>query len=57
MSNELKDIVERLNRCYESDAGWIVESASKRSDGGWDLSIQPVATAPEAPQEATNDND
>ena len=43
MSNELKDIVERLNRCYENDNGWIVESASKRPDGGWDLIIQSVA--------------
>lgn len=42
MSNELKDIVDRLQKNYE-DEGWIVESASRRPDGGWDLIIQSVA--------------
>ena len=39
MGNELKDIVERL--CGYDD-GWIVETAGKRADGGWDLIVQPL---------------
>ncbi len=41
MSNELKDIAVRLSGY--ADDGWVIESASKRPDGGWDLIIQPVA--------------
>ena len=52
MANELKDIAERLHKDYE-DEGWEIRSAEKRQDGGWTLVIQP---APEAPQEATDDN-
>lgn len=52
MSNELKDIAERLNRY--ADEGWIIESADKRKDGGWNLIIQPMGK--KQPQEATNDN-
>ena len=56
MSNELKDIAERLNKNYE-DEGWIIETAEKRADGGWNLVIQPMVKAPKAEnQEATNDN-
>lgn len=54
MSNELKDIAERLNKNYE-DEGWIIETAEKRKDGGWNLVIQPMVL-PKADQEATNDN-
>ena len=54
MSNELKDIAERLNKNYE-DAGWKIETAEKRADGGWNLVIQPMV-APEVDQEATDDN-
>jgi hypothetical protein len=53
MSNELKDIAERLNR-YSDDNGWQIESASKRADGGWDLIIQPMG---KDTKEAGNDND
>ena len=53
MANELKDIAERLNG-YAND-GWVIESAEKRSDGGWNLIIQPMAK--EQTQGATNDND
>ena len=53
MSNELRDIADRLNKNYE-DAGWKIETAEKRADGGWNLVIQPMV--PEADQEATNDN-
>ena len=56
MSNELRDIAERLNKNYE-DAGWKIETAEKRADGGWNLVIQPMGKEPEVdPQEATNDN-
>lgn len=57
MSNELKDIAERLNRY--ADEGWIIESAGKRPDGGWDLIIQPMekeAKKAKKTKEATNDN-
>ena len=52
MSNELKDIAQRLNGY--SDDGWEITQAAKHEDGSWTLTIQPMA--PEADQEATNDN-
>lgn len=52
MSNELLDIADKLNG-YDGQ-GWKIETAEKRADGGWNLVIQPMA--PEADQEATNDN-
>ena len=56
MSNELRDIAERLNKNYE-DEGWKIETAEKRADGGWNLVIQPMEKAPKAvAQEATDEN-
>lgn len=55
MGNELKDIVERLNRDYEG-AGWVITSAAKQVDGGWNLTIQPITKPGEISQEAANDN-
>ena len=55
MSNELKDIAQRLNPY--SDDGWEIIAATKTNNGSWDLTIQPVAPAPTEDQEATNDND
>lgn len=55
MSNELLDIADKLNG-YKDGQGWKIITATKRNDGSWNLTIQPVATAPEATQEATNDN-
>ena len=52
MSNELKDIAERLDRY--ADEGWEITSAEKLANGGWNLIIQPIAK--EQTQEATNDN-
>ena len=54
MSNELKDIAQRLNP-YNDD-GWQIETAEKRADGGWNLVIHPMVKATEVPQEVTNDN-
>ncbi|MBO5921092.1 MAG: hypothetical protein J6Q48_01725 [Bacteroidaceae bacterium] len=55
MSNELKDIVNRLNGY--SDDGWVVTSAEKLGNGGWRLDLQPLVKEPEAEmQEATDDN-
>lgn len=55
MSNELKDIVNRLNGY--SDGGWVVISAEKLAGGGWRLELQPLINEPEAEkQEATNEN-
>lgn len=53
MSNELKDIVNRLNGY--SDDGWVVTSAEKLANGGWRLDIQPYEPEAEK-QEATNEN-
>lgn len=53
MSNELKDIAERLNKY--ADEGWEITSAEKLANGGWRLDIQPIAEK-EEPQEATNEN-
>lgn len=44
MSNELKDIAERLNKSYEDD-GWEITQAAKQEDGSWHLEIQPVTKA------------
>lgn len=55
MSNELKDIVQRLNGY--SDDGWEITQAAKHEDGSWTLTIQPLEEEKEAvPQEATDDN-
>lgn len=54
MSNELKDIAERLNRY--ADEGWEITSAEKLANGGWRLDIQPIAEKEAEPQEATDDN-
>lgn len=53
MSNELKDIAERLNKYC--DSGWEITQASKQEDGSWILTIRSLEEA-EADQEATNDN-
>lgn len=56
MSNELMDIVDKLNG-YKAGEGWMVISADKRTDGGWNLIVQPIAKEPVAEkQEATNEN-
>ena len=55
MSNELRDIADRLNKNYE-DTGWKIETAEKRADGGWNLVIQPMVKPEVDSQEATNDN-
>ena len=57
MSNELKDIAERLNRY--ADEGWEITTATKRADGGWDLTIQPMekdTKRTKKTREAANDN-
>lgn len=57
MSNELKDIAERLNRY--ADEGWEITIATKRADGGWDLTIQPMerdTKRTKKTREAANDN-
>ena len=58
MSNELLDIADKLNG-YKDGQGWKIITATKRNDGSWNLTIQPVATEPEAQKptkEVTNDN-
>ena len=57
MSNELLDIADKLNG-YKDGQGWKIITATKRNDGSWNLTIQPVAlTEPKETQEATDDND
>ena len=46
MSNELKDIVDRLNGVC--DDGWQIIHAVRRTDGSWALVIQPIAKEAEA---------
>lgn len=53
MSNELKDIAERLSK-YQDD-GWEITQAAKNEDGSWCLTIQPIAKEDDV-QEAPNDN-
>ena len=52
MSNELKDIAQRLNGY--SDDGWEITQAAKHEDGSWTMTIQPLE--PKEDPEATNDN-
>ena len=54
MSNELKDIAQRLNGY--SDDGWEIIAATRTNNGSWELTIQPVEPAGIKDQEATNDN-
>ena len=55
MSNELKDIAERLSRYL--DEGWEITQAAKNEDGSWCLTVQLIEKKPKAEtQEATNDN-
>ena len=51
MSNELKDIAERLSGY--SDDGWSIFSAEKQPDGSWSLVIKAID---EAKKEASDDN-
>lgn len=52
MSNELKDIAERLSGY--SDDGWSIFSAEKQPDGSWSLVIKAIKD--EAKKEASDDN-
>jgi hypothetical protein len=52
MSNELLDIADKLNG-YKDGEGWTIITATKRNDGGWDLTILPVATESKKSKEAT----
>lgn len=54
MSNELKDIAERLSRYYEE--GWEITQAAKNEDGSWNLKVQLIEKKPKATQEATNED-
>ena len=54
MSNELKDIADRLSKFY--DDGWVITQAAKQEDGSWLLTVQPIETDKVLVQEATNDN-
>ena len=55
MSNELKDIAERLSRYL--DEGWEITQAAKNEDGSWCLTVQLIEKKPKVEnQEATNDN-
>ena len=55
MSNELKDIAERLSKYL--DEGWEITQAAKNEDGSWCLTVQLIEKKPKAEtQEATNDN-
>ena len=59
MSNELKDIANKLCPYDSISDGWAIISAEKLAGGNWRLEIQPhlVETKEEAEsQEATNDN-
>lgn len=51
MSNELKDIVEKLNP-YSLEKGWGITQATKNTDGSWTITIFPVEA-----QGASDDND
>ncbi|MBP5793444.1 MAG: hypothetical protein J6W46_07380 [Spirochaetaceae bacterium] len=53
MSNELKDIAERLHKDYE-DEGWDIIKAEKRQGGGWNLEILP---RPEEDKKQEGEND
>ena len=56
MTNELKDIAQRLSG-YGEETDWVINSASKRPDGGWDLIVYPSnKDKPKDTKEATNDN-
>lgn len=55
MSNELKDIAERLSRYL--DEGWEITQAAKCEDGSWCLTVQLIEKETKAePKEATDDN-
>ena len=54
MSNELKDIVNRLNGY--SDEGWEVTSAQKVG-GGWRLDVRPLGTSAEVAEPEVEDED
>lgn len=56
MSNELRDIANRLCQYDTVADGFEIITAVKRSDGAWDLTIRAMAIEDEK-QEATNDND
>lgn len=54
MSNELKDLANRLCK-YDSIAdGWQIVSAVKQADGSWDLKVIPCEE--DEDKEAPNDN-
>ncbi len=56
MTNELKDIAQRLSG-YGEETDWVINTASKRPDGGWDLIVYPSnKDKPKDTKEATNDN-
>ena len=50
MSNELKDIADRLSR-YSGD-GWEITQAAKNEGESWNLKVQRIET----PQEATDED-
>lgn len=54
MSNELRDIANRLCQYDTVADGFEIIQAVKRSDGAWDLTIRAIE---DKQKEATNDND
>lgn len=55
MSNELRDIANRLCQYDTVADGYEIITAVKRNDGAWDLTIRAMAIK-DKKQEATDDN-
>lgn len=57
MSNELKDIANKLCPYDSISDGWVITSAEKLKGGGWRLELEPHLVEDKTEdQEATDDN-